>query len=144
MTRDSCGLPSGSTLRWAQGMSKLEGWQRCALSITRVLVAMTLFRCVKRKISRSVQRTIVPPMLALGMQPHSCAVAFRPPYSTPSRNLYLCIDRSPAEAKHPKHQKQSTFAASGNTSGMTPALRFVARCSTSPFVARYAKRPLIT
>jgi hypothetical protein len=32
------------------------------------------------------------------MQPHSYAVAFRPPYSTPSLNLYASID-------HP--QKQS-------------------------------------
>jgi hypothetical protein len=64
-----------------------------------------LFRCMKRKMPRSVQRTVVPAVLAFGMQPHSCVVAFRPPYSTSSRSFYASVD-------HP--QKQSIPSIKNN------------------------------
>jgi hypothetical protein len=52
----------------------------------------------------------------------------------------ICLHRSiTCRAEQHKHQKTNNFYGSRNISGTTPALRFVAPCSTSQFVARLLK-----
>jgi hypothetical protein len=79
----------------------------------------------------------VPPVLAFGIPPHSCAVRsgrrIPPPAAISLHRSITC------RAEQHKHQKTNNFYGSRNISGTTPALHFVAPCSTSQFVARLLK-----
>ncbi len=82
--------------------AKLE--QRCALSITRVLVAMTLFRCVKREMPRFAVDGCAPNACFWDAAAFLCcgvpAAVFQPPAAISRGTLGSC-----ASIDHP--QKQS-------------------------------------